>query len=432
MDDALRKTCPQPYCSHRQFQQRTRIPVAKARGAICGTGTVFKNMIKPSVFLAGVIAAQLINMPPAFGQTGGDQFLDGIGETALAARYLFNGNERDSSRNTLHASLQGTGGTYVDDPQFGRVLSLPGGKGAYRQDSRAGAGRTGHHQRVGLDSTCAPRNPGQQFYNFGQNAASNFFCVPVGGEGQPLGSAGITRNGPAGAQWVTGLPIPTNRWAHVAVVLNAATKTMTWYLDGANSVQATGVNLTLEQVLNQDDGALNRVFIGRSQDDNDPTLNALVHDFRIYSVALTDQQVATIHKNALAGREGDDRGGGCGSNQPATQIAGHRPADGVAVDRRAGRKGGDGGGVSAAAALHGCRACIATMPKGLTSGSSGLRRRTTSRRWPPAPTKSSARFRAPRFKPKATVTVKADAAEAAAAATPIGAVSAGRRRAEPG
>ena len=35
---------------------------------------------------------------------GGDQFLDGIGETSLIARYVFNGNAEDSSRNQLHAA----------------------------------------------------------------------------------------------------------------------------------------------------------------------------------------------------------------------------------------------------------------------------------------------------------------------------------------
>ena len=74
-----------------------------------------------------VVAGQVA---PALAQ-GGDQFLDGIGETALVARYVFNGNERDASRNTFHATLQGTGGAYVEDPQFGRVLSLHGGRGAY-------------------------------------------------------------------------------------------------------------------------------------------------------------------------------------------------------------------------------------------------------------------------------------------------------------
>jgi uncharacterized protein len=72
-----------------------------------------------AVFLAagmiGLVAAQ-----------GGDQFLDGIGETSLVARYLFNGSADDSSRNHLHASLQGSGAAFVDDERFGRVLELAG------------------------------------------------------------------------------------------------------------------------------------------------------------------------------------------------------------------------------------------------------------------------------------------------------------------
>jgi len=58
----------------------------------------------------------------------GDQFLDGIGETALIARYLFNGNVEDRSRNSFHAALHGQQAAFVDDEQFGKVLSLPGGR----------------------------------------------------------------------------------------------------------------------------------------------------------------------------------------------------------------------------------------------------------------------------------------------------------------
>src|SRR5512136_1503236 len=57
---------------------------------------------------------------------GGDQFLDGIGETALVARYIFNGNAEDRSRNNFHATLRGTGATFVQDSRFGRVLQLTG------------------------------------------------------------------------------------------------------------------------------------------------------------------------------------------------------------------------------------------------------------------------------------------------------------------
>ena len=66
---------------------------------------------------------------PASAEIGrGDQFLDGIGETALIARYVFNGNEEDWSRNNYHATLHGTEASYVEDSLFGSVLSLPGGR----------------------------------------------------------------------------------------------------------------------------------------------------------------------------------------------------------------------------------------------------------------------------------------------------------------
>jgi hypothetical protein len=62
---------------------------------------------------------------------GGDQFLDGIGETALVARYVLNGNTADRSRNGFQATLGGGGATYVEDKQFGQVLSLAGTNGAF-------------------------------------------------------------------------------------------------------------------------------------------------------------------------------------------------------------------------------------------------------------------------------------------------------------
>ena len=51
---------------------------------------------------------------------GGDQFLDGIGETSLVARYQLQNNPEDSSRNQFHATLKGTG-SFVEDPAFTRA-----------------------------------------------------------------------------------------------------------------------------------------------------------------------------------------------------------------------------------------------------------------------------------------------------------------------
>ena len=54
----------------------------------------------------------------------GDQILDGIGETGLIARYVFNGDAKDWSRNNLHGEIHGDGFQFVDDTKFGKVLSL--------------------------------------------------------------------------------------------------------------------------------------------------------------------------------------------------------------------------------------------------------------------------------------------------------------------
>ena len=55
--------------------------------------------------LAAIAAALLLALASTTtdqGQ-GGDQFLDGIGETGLVARYVLDGNAEDSSRNQFHA-----------------------------------------------------------------------------------------------------------------------------------------------------------------------------------------------------------------------------------------------------------------------------------------------------------------------------------------
>src|SRR5262245_59461741 len=64
---------------------------------------------------------------------GGDQFLDGIGETGLIARYQLSGNTEDSSRNQFHATVRGNGGAFVNDEQFKQVLLLTAGDGSHLQ-----------------------------------------------------------------------------------------------------------------------------------------------------------------------------------------------------------------------------------------------------------------------------------------------------------
>jgi hypothetical protein len=97
-------------------------------------------------------------------------------------------------------------------------------------------------------------------------------------------------------------------------VLDPASHALTSYLNGARVGQATNVAVNAAQVINQTSGDANRLFIGRSQNDADATLNARVHDVRIYRIALTGQQVATIRNNASSGRQsGGARGAPAGA-----------------------------------------------------------------------------------------------------------------------
>jgi hypothetical protein len=86
------------------------------------------------IFLAVSTIAAVVAQQGALNQQtatqSGDQFLDGIGETGLIARYVFNGNAEDSSRNQLHATVRGTGAFVADGPR--QVLLLTG-DGSYVQ-----------------------------------------------------------------------------------------------------------------------------------------------------------------------------------------------------------------------------------------------------------------------------------------------------------
>jgi len=237
---------------------------------------------------------------------GGDQLLDGIGETALVARYPLNANTEDRSRNNLHATLRGSGAAFIEDSRFGRVLSLPG-NGSHVQipgNALAGEDTISVTGWLFLNSNA----PGS-FFDFGQNPANSLFAAVSGAGSEALFRSAVA-SGAAAASETTGAQVPVNQWVHLAVVLDPANRTLISYVNGARAGQATNVTVNIAQVLNQASGDANRLFIGRSQRDADATLNARVYDVRIYRVALTEQQVATIRKNALSGRQA---GGGRGA-----------------------------------------------------------------------------------------------------------------------
>jgi DUF1680 family protein len=259
-----------------------------------------------SALLATVVAGLVAR------QQGGDQFLDGIGETALVARYLFNGNAEDSSRNHFHATLRGNGAVFIEDARFGRALELTGDGSHALLPGNALAGEdtisvTAWHY--------VPTGASGPIFEFGQSASSRVFAAVTA-----AGSftAGFVAGGAQGE--VAGRAVPINQWVHVAVVLDPASRVLTTFLDGVRTGQATDVGVNAAQILSQGAASANRLYLGRSINDGAASLHGRLRDVRVYRVALTDAQVAAIHGGAST------RQGGRAAGPPAVVPTADVPA----------------------------------------------------------------------------------------------------------
>jgi len=278
--------------------------------------------------LTGLFGLLLASACSAAQIGGGDQIIDGIGETSLVARYTLEGNAEDRSRDGHHAAPRGAGAAFVDDRQFGRVLSLSGEAGVGLELPAAALGDADTISVVAwvyLRSDAA----GQRLFDFGRGADASIYCALTGANNGYR--ARITAGGAAGEQGPVAAAIATGRWVHLAVVLDPARKTLTTYVDGARAAQARDVTIGLDKVLDQTNPDANKLYIGRSHDGRAGGLNAKVHDLRLYRVALIDQQVATICGNALAGTRDAVAGGPLegAAPQAATAVPGSAKLTGV-------------------------------------------------------------------------------------------------------
>ncbi len=229
----------------------------------------------------------------------GDQILDGIGETGMIARYIFNGDVKDWSRNNLHGRLQGAGAKFVNDVRFGRVLSLPGDSSSYV--TLPGEALT-DLESISISAWINLRSkvPGQRFFDFGKDANKHFFAAPAGiTSGEGFGAwittgSGVRKGAIAPA-------IELNKWVHLAIVIDIPSKSLTTYVDGRRVAESTEIPSELAEVFGQQPGDKKFLYIGRSLVPGDPNLNAMIHDFRIYRVPLNRRQVAGIFTNAPGG-----------------------------------------------------------------------------------------------------------------------------------
>ncbi|HEY1194213.1 beta-L-arabinofuranosidase domain-containing protein [Flavobacterium sp.] len=262
-------------------------------------------MKKFQFFVCAVLSFWTLSTTTLQAQNG-DQILDGIGETGLIARYVFNGDAKDWSRNNLHGKIEENKAKFVNDEFFGKVLSLPADSKAFV--SIPGDGLIGE-ESLSISGWIFLRTAqkGQTVFDFGKSTNSHLFFAPTGTENETGAQTQVITE--KGAKHKTQSPaLEAGKWNHVAVVINIPSKSISTFVNGKLAAETKNADLDLSKLFDYNTASKNKLYIGKSLGNENSYLNAKLHDFRIYRVALTDKQITRIFNNAF--REGEEEESG--------------------------------------------------------------------------------------------------------------------------
>lgn len=245
--------------------------------------------------ISTIILAVFICSPTFVFAQNGDQILDGIGETALIARYKFEGNAKDWSRNNLHGRASG-GFDFVADDQFGQVLSLSGNEASF-VSIPAETVRELETMSISAWVYLRSQESGQILFDFGKNNGQHFLVAPNGTKENHGFLAQIKT--PESNYQISTTALSPFVWSHLAVIVDIPGKSLRAYINGKLVSETEHVEMELNQLFDNNTIANNKLCIGKSLSSDKQCLNAKLHDFRVYRVALNDNQVSSIYNNAL-------------------------------------------------------------------------------------------------------------------------------------
>jgi hypothetical protein len=130
-------------------------------------------------------------------------------------------------------------------------------------------------------------NAWSRIWDFGNDTNAYMFLTRITNTDQ-LARFGITNTGGSHEELIVGqTPVPYRKWTHVAVVLGPSGGTL--YFDGV--VYGTNPSMVLRPA---DLGSTANNYIGRSQYSVDPYFDGSVDEFRIYTRALSPEEIRAL------------------------------------------------------------------------------------------------------------------------------------------
>ena len=215
----------------------------------------------------------------------GDQMLDGIGETGLIARYIFDENTKDWSRNNLHASTNAEEVNFVVNAQFEQALQLTGETYLSLPQTTL---NTIESLSISAWIQLNTNEKGQQLFDFSSSSTSHFSTETAADNKIEInleqGSKSISASIP---------DVASSDWQHLVIVIDFTAQNLETYLNGSLIAKQPTATLDLNSFF---DTESNQLTVGKK-------VNGLLHDFRIYRIPLRQNQIETIYNNALGKEE---------------------------------------------------------------------------------------------------------------------------------
>jgi hypothetical protein len=232
-------------------------------------------------------------MTPADGGEGGEPGTVVLPPAVLQLHYTFDDLSTfeaiDSSGNEHHGTLTGDSLPVSEVGHIEGAIKLDGTQKQYvamPADLLAGKEAVSIASWLKLNAA----QPWDRLFDFNSSDLNWFYYSPTGwnfNTAAPGTHVAVRNAGVLAPEIQLTETLSVGLWHHVAVVF--APPYLRYYLDGALKSELTSMTLAPRDL-----GQTHQNWIGRSVYTADPYLSALVDDFRFYSGALTNEEVAEL------------------------------------------------------------------------------------------------------------------------------------------